>query len=268
MKKKAAPSPAPRPRRSTARTDAQGRAPAPAGPVPGELVRLPVKDLKPHPRNYRRHPEAELVHIERSLREHGVYRNVVVARDGTLLAGHGVIEAARRVGLTEVPVYRIDLEPDDPRALKLLVGDNELARLATADQRELTRLLEEVTKGNAGALVGTGYDREEVELLMQSLAALSGQEVDVTEAWRGMPEFRQGDLAPFRTLHVHFKDEAAVAAFVKLLGQSITDRTRFLWYPELPDGTPAAKQFVPGPAERAEEEGRGPVPAPGAPRAR
>ena len=57
-----------------------------------------IVDLKPHPRNYRGHPEGQVAHLEQSLRDHGIYRNVVVANDNTILAGHGVIVAAQKLG--------------------------------------------------------------------------------------------------------------------------------------------------------------------------
>ena len=46
--------------------------------------------LKPHPRNYRDHPQDQIDHLIQSIRENGFYRNVVVANDNTILAGHGV----------------------------------------------------------------------------------------------------------------------------------------------------------------------------------
>src|SRR5258707_279190 len=102
---------------------------------PVEIVA--VADLKPHPQNYREHPDDELEHIVESIRANGFYRNVVVARDNTLLAGHGVVQAAKKLGKTEIPVLRLDLDPDDPKALKVLVGDNEIARMAMVDDRAL-----------------------------------------------------------------------------------------------------------------------------------
>lgn len=54
-----------------------------------DIEHVDPKRLKPHPRNYRGHPDDQLAHIERSIRDNGVYRNVLVARDYTILAGHG-----------------------------------------------------------------------------------------------------------------------------------------------------------------------------------
>jgi ParB family chromosome partitioning protein len=97
-----------------------------------------LEDLKEHPRNYRVHPQDQIDHIKASIQEHGVYRNVVVARDNTILAGHGVVKALRQLGVVAGPVAVMDLDPNDPRALKLLAGDNEVEHLAEQDDRVLT----------------------------------------------------------------------------------------------------------------------------------
>src|SRR5262245_2981266 len=91
----------------------------------GALTDLPIEhmalaDLTPHPRNYRRHPADQIAHIIESIREHGVYRNIIIARDNTVLAGHGVRLALLQMGETRAPCRRLDLDPNEPRALKVL----------------------------------------------------------------------------------------------------------------------------------------------------
>lgn len=128
---------------------------------PSEIVAL--DSLKAHPGNYRAHPPDQREHLLSSIRQHGFYRNVVVARDGTILAGHGVVEAARDAGLAEIPVVRLDLDPDSPDALKVLTGDNEIARLALVDDRQLAELLRSVRATSAEGLLGTGFTDEALE---------------------------------------------------------------------------------------------------------
>jgi hypothetical protein len=157
------------------RTTPKGRPPArrrstatAAAPPLGELFRTfaAIADLKPHPQNYRTHTDDQLAHLVQSIREHGLYRNVVVARDGTILAGHGVVLAAQQLQLTEVPIVRLDVAADDPRALQLLVGDNQIGGLARIDDAQLLDLLTTVTDSDLTTLLGTGYDAA-------SLAALT-----------------------------------------------------------------------------------------------
>jgi hypothetical protein len=148
--------------------------------LPVEVV--PLDSLTPHPRNYRAHPEAQLIHLESSLRENGWNRNVIIARDGTILAGHGIVTAARRIGLDEAPAVRVDVAPDDPRALKILASDNELSRQAQNDDAALLALLEEIR--DESGLIGTGFD----ETLFASFAEATRRE---QEAWDEMDEERE-----------------------------------------------------------------------------
>jgi len=64
------------------------------------------------------------------------------------------------------------------------------------------------------------------------------------DLWRGMPEFEQRDLTPKQSLSVHFKDDAGRDAFAALIGQTITDRTRSLWYPKAEIASMVDKRFV------------------------
>src|SRR5215831_2516769 len=181
-----------------------------------------LESLKPHPRNYRGHPESQREHLRASIQEHGVYRNVVVAEDGTILAGHGVVESAREAGLTQVPVVRLPFPADDPRALKVLVADNELTRLAASDDRLLADLLKEMRDADLASLLGTGWDD-------LSLAVLLGEGItDPSQAWAGLPEYESEDRqSAFRCI-VHFPTEEDAQAFFQLLERPMAAQ---LWWP-------------------------------------
>jgi hypothetical protein len=149
-----------------------------------------VSELKEHPRNYRAHGDDQREHLQASMQAHGVYRNVVIAQDGTLLAGHGVVDAARAAGVTQVPAVRLPLAPDDPRAIAVLVGDNEVMRLALADDRLLSELLREVRDSELMELLGTGYDDQMLaNLVFVTRHADEIADRDDAAAWVGMPSF-------------------------------------------------------------------------------
>lgn len=137
-----------------------------------------VDELRPHPRNYRTHPDEQLDHLMRSIELHGFYRNVVVANDGTILAGHGVVLAARRLGLDTIPVYRLDVEPDSVAAMQVLAGDNEIPRLAGNDARALAELLADLSTIDVDALLGTGYDAAALDKM---LAEFDDEQLDEIE---------------------------------------------------------------------------------------
>jgi hypothetical protein len=202
-------------------------------------VRLPVDSLRAHPRNYRDHPDAQLTHLTRSLDLHGVYRNVVVARDGTILAGHGVVLAARRLGLTELPVVRLDVDPEDPAALQVLTGDNELARLASDDTAVLQELLAELADGDLDALVGTGYSEEDLAALTRLVGYASLGKVDPDAEWVDMPEFSADNLPPgaYRATF-RFETMEDADAFVAMIGRP---KRSVVFWPE--DWDPDQRQF-------------------------
>jgi hypothetical protein len=64
------------------------------------------------------------------------------------------------------------------------------------------------------------------------------------EHWKGMPEFVQEDLAPVKTIHVHFESREDYEAFAKLVGQTLTMNTRSIWYPEAEIGRTYNKRYV------------------------
>ena len=105
-----------------------------------------INSVTPHPRNYVHHPPDQIDPLAESIRANGIYRNIVIANDGTILAGPGVVEAAKQLEFDVIPVIRLAVEADDVRALKLLASDNEISHLGEMNDRALTELLKEVKK--------------------------------------------------------------------------------------------------------------------------
>lgn len=176
-----------------------------------------IDKLKNHPKNYRIHPDDELAHIIESLKNHGVYRNVVTARDGTLLAGHGVVMAARKIGMKKIPIVRLDVNPDDPKAIKVLIGDNEMEHLSQQNDRLLADLLKEVKQQDG--LIGTGFDEMMLaNFIMVTRPESEVKDFDAAAEWAGMPEYDSGGIEKFK-LVVGFlteKDRQDFAEKIKL----------------------------------------------------
>lgn len=125
-----------------------------------ELVRF-----SPHPRNYNRHPEAQIGRIRASLRKFGQVRNIVVWQQ-YFVAGHGVAEAAMAEGW---PTLRANVIPADwPEELVLayLTADNELGRLSDPDEAALVALLQESRQFDEELFEAIGYDDKRFEELL------------------------------------------------------------------------------------------------------
>ena len=135
------------------------------------VVMVPVGDVTRNPRNYRSHPRAQVAEIERSLYEFGQYKPVVLASDGVLLAGHGVLEGALAKGDAQDAAVYMPFPADDPRAAKLMVADNELSRLAEDDGTALAALLADIQQQSVTGLEGTGHDAASLDRMIGELAA-------------------------------------------------------------------------------------------------
>ncbi len=200
----------------------------------GELVGIDT--LKDHPRNYREHPDDQIAHIGRSLQQYGQYRNVVIAKDSTILAGHGVVRAALTIGWKEIFAVRLDLKPDEPQALKLLAADNELGHFAVIDDRELTEILREVKELDEFGLEGTGFD----EMMLANLVMITRPESEIKDKdhaseWVGMPEFEKGeDKFPFR-YNIGFKNQADRVAFAEKFEMPQGKAGAPMWITRWPD---------------------------------
>ena len=62
--------------------------------------------------------------------------------------------------------------------------------------------------------------------------------------WKGMPDFAQRNLAPWKTVYVHFENRADMESFAKLTGQTITLNTRSIWWPEAEIGKMVDKRYI------------------------
>lgn len=159
---------------------------------------IEIDKLKPHPQNYQTHPEDQLAHIMKSMDEHGFYRNVVAAKDLTILAGHGITEAAHKRGYKKVPVIVLDIERDSVQALKLLAGDNQIGKLAEVDDRALSNMLKSINDLEVGGLLGTGFDEMMLaNLVMVTRNASEIGSINESAEWVGMPNY-EPVVVPFK----------------------------------------------------------------------
>src|SRR5262245_54749402 len=98
----------------------------------------PLSRLVPYDRNPRTHSDDQVAQIAASIVEFGFTNPVLVDSDNGIVAGHGRLRAARRLGLTEIPVIPLDHLTEEQRRA-YVIADNKLAENAGWD----TKLLHE-----------------------------------------------------------------------------------------------------------------------------
>jgi DNA modification methylase len=127
-----------------------------------------VASLKPAARNARRHSKKQIRQIADSIERFGFTNPVIVDERGTIVAGHGRVEAAKLIGLAEIPVVRLShLSRTELRAYML--ADNKLAEKAGWDRELLAAELQELTTllPDLGLDISiTGFEPGEIDSLM------------------------------------------------------------------------------------------------------
>ncbi len=83
-----------------------------------------VDTLIPYPKNAKKHPKKQIEQIKNSIQEFGFNQPIVVDKDNVVIVGHGRLEAAKLLGLKEVPTLTVDLSKQQADAYRL--ADNKL----------------------------------------------------------------------------------------------------------------------------------------------
>ena len=158
---------------------------------------VPIDQLRPDPANPRRIDADELEALTRSIRQYGFVQPVVATLDGTVVAGHQRLIAARRAGLTSVPVVFVDLPLAEARTLGLAL--NKIS--GTWDEQLLARLLADLQDAPGIDLGLSGFADNEIATLLRSLDAREKRERHETfdldaaiEAATREPRTKPGDL--------------------------------------------------------------------------
>src|ERR1035437_1141991 len=141
-------------------------------PMAQRIVNWAIERLIPFARNPRTHSDAQIAQIAAGIAEFGFNNPILVDTKAGIIAGHGRLLAARKLGLTEVPVIVLDhLSEAQKRAY--IIADNQLALNAGWDEAllrsELAALQQE--DFNLGLV---GFEDDELARLLAAQEAAEG----------------------------------------------------------------------------------------------
>jgi len=190
-----------------------------------ELRRVPADQLQPNPKNWRKHPESQANALRGVLAEVGI-ASAVLARETPegglmLIDGHLRTETLHNA---EIPVLVLDVSEEE--ADKILATFDPLGAMAESDADALRALLEEVETGS-----------QELADMLTALAEDAGVYAvptdpanDANAEWQGMPEFEQ-EAVDDHAIKVYFPDIETKLRFSQLIGSTVTEETKFVWWP-------------------------------------
>ena len=152
-----------------------------------------VKELIPYINNSRTHSDEQIAQIAASIKEFGWTNPILVDGDNGIIAGHGRLSAARKLGMDIVPVIELShLTKTQKKAL--IIADNKLALNAGWDNNLLTIELNELLADDF-ALDILGFDKDELDALLNPIQATEGltDEDDVPDVPEE-PKTKLGDI--------------------------------------------------------------------------
>ena len=157
-----------------------------------QIQQIQVKDLIPYVNNSRKHSDEQVAQIAASIKEFGWTNPILVDGYNGIIAGHGRLMAARKLGMTEVPVIEIShLTPTQKKAL--VIADNKLALNADWDTDLLTIELDELL-ADGFALELLGFNKDELDKLLEPEQIEGLTDEDAVPEIPEEPKTKPGDV--------------------------------------------------------------------------
>lgn len=122
-----------------------------------ELENLSVDKIKPYENNPKKHPDVQIELLKKVITEFGFQVPVIVDKNNVLIAGHGRLEAAKQLGLKELPAVRVEnLSEEQIKAFR--IADNRVAE----SEWNYTLLLEELRTLDERLLSLAGFSPDDI----------------------------------------------------------------------------------------------------------
>lgn len=119
-----------------------------------DIKQIKIDKIKPYEKNDKKHPKSQLKKIADSLTAFGFNQPIVVDKSNTIIVGHGRYEAAKLLGMTEVPVLTINITDEKAKAYRL--ADNKL----NESDWEMELVIDELKGLSMQMLSLTGFDND------------------------------------------------------------------------------------------------------------
>jgi site-specific DNA-methyltransferase (adenine-specific) len=181
-----------------------------------------IEKLIPYAKNSRTHSEEQVAQLAGSIKEFGFNNPVLIGQDDVIIAGHGRVMAARKVGLMEVPCIRLKHLTETQRKA-YIIADNRLALNAGWDNELLTIELNDLLADNF-ALDILGFDTDELKNLLDPVKPTEGlTDEDAVPEVPEEPKTKPGDIYRLGKHRLMCGDSTSIDALEKLCDGQLVD---------------------------------------------
>ena len=187
-----------------------------------KIEQIGIEELIPYAKNSRTHSDEQVAQLAGSIKEFGFNNPVLIDKDNSIIAGHGRVMAARRLGLTQVPCIRLEHLTETQRKA-YIIADNRLALNAGWDNQMLTVELNDL-KADDFNLDLLGFDVDELNALLDPVELTEGKtdEDEVPEAPEE-PVTKPGDIYKLGRHRLMCGDSTSVDDMEKLCDGQLVD---------------------------------------------
>ena len=180
-----------------------------------KIVQKPVDKLIPYINNSRTHSDEQVAQIAASIKEFGWTNPILVDGENGIIAGHGRLMAARKLGYTEVPTIELkDLTETQRKAY--IIADNRLALNAGWDNEMLTIELNDLL-ADGFALEMLGFDPKELNALLEPEVVEGLTDEDAVPDVPEEPTTKLGDIYQLGNHRLMCGDSTSIDAVDKLM---------------------------------------------------
>jgi ParB-like chromosome segregation protein Spo0J len=158
------------------------------------IEHLTIESLVPDPKNARLHTKKQIGQIAASIKSFGFNVPILVNAVNQVVAGHGRLLAAKKLGLPNVPTIRID-HLDEAQTRAFMIADNRLTEIAQWDDRLLAEQLKELSELDLTfEIEAIGFDTAEIDLRIASLSETAVWDEKPLPVVSGPPVSRLSDI--------------------------------------------------------------------------
>ena len=186
-----------------------------------KIETIQIAALIPYARNSRTHSDEQVAQVAASIKEFGFTNPVLIDGEGGIIAGHGRVMAARKLGLADVPCIRLaHLTEAQKRAY--IIADNKLALNSGWDEKMLALEFQDL-QGMGFDLELTGFGMDDIDELLAELDATpeGNTDADETPAVQAEVISRPGDIWLLGKHRIMCGDSTSADQVQKLLGGGI-----------------------------------------------
>lgn len=186
-----------------------------------EIKEVEVSALIPYAKNSRTHDDAQVAQIAASIKEFGWTNPILVDGDKGVIAGHGRLLAARKLGMNKVPTIELkDMTEAQKKAY--VIADNKLALNAGWDTNFLSLELQEL-KDQDFDLTLLGFDNKELDALLAPEVTEGLTDEDSVPETPIEPKTKLGDIYILGNHRLMCGDSTSIDAVGSLMQEDLAD---------------------------------------------